>query len=52
MRRTVLVTSLALGQTIAASTSAEAASASGLAALALAGVIASHPPYWALTTDA
>ena len=42
MRTIVLVTALALGQTVAASTSAEAASASGPAALTLAGVIASH----------
>jgi hypothetical protein len=42
MRVMVLAISLALGQTAAAITAAEAASASGPAALALAGVVAEH----------
>jgi hypothetical protein len=42
MRVMVLATGLALGQTAAAITAAEAASVSGPAALALAGVIAQH----------
>ena len=42
MRMTVFVISLAMGQAVAGSTPAHAASASGPAALALAGVIASH----------